>query len=176
MNRRFFLQSALTISAAAVVSQVSPVKALTQNDSNARRSITNPPLKKVIKTDAEWKRILTAEQYYVTRQKGTEAPYSSPLLEVHENGVFECVSCSLPLFSSRTKFESNTGWPSFWSPIKRANVREEIDNSMAESRTEVLCSRCDAHLGHVFDDGPQPTGLRYCMNGVAMKFIKKRGK
>lgn len=131
-------------------------------------------IKKIMKTDEEWKRILTPEQYDVTRRKGTEAPYSSPLNSIHEQGTFECVCCELPLFSSKTKFDSHTGWPSFWSPIAKENVREEVDNSLMETRTEVLCARCDAHLGHVFDDGPPPTGLRYCMNGVALKFVKKQ--
>jgi peptide-methionine (R)-S-oxide reductase len=130
------------------------------------------PFKKVVKTDAEWKRILTAEQYEVARRAGTEAPYSSPLNDVHETGVFECVCCDLPVFSSKTKFDSGTGWPSFYAPIAKINVREKTDKTMTEVRTEVLCNRCDAHLGHVFDDGPKPTGLRYCMNGVAMKFVK----
>jgi len=129
------------------------------------------PFKKVVKTDAEWKRILTAEQYEVTRKAGTEAPYSSPLNNIHEKGVFACVCCDLPLFSSKSKFDSGTGWPSFYAPIAKINVREKIDKSLLEIRTEVLCNRCDAHLGHVFDDGPKPTGLRYCMNGVAMKFV-----
>ncbi len=91
---------------------------------------------------------------------------------IKKKGIFACVCCSLPLFSSKTKFESDTGWPSFYEPIKKINVREKEDKTQAETRTEVLCNRCDAHLGHVFDDGPEPTGLRYCMNGVAMKFIK----
>ncbi len=130
------------------------------------------PFKKVIKTDAEWKRILTAEQYQVARRAGTEAPYSSPLNDIHASGTFQCVCCSLPVFSSTTKFDSGTGWPSFYAPIAKINVRQKVDKTMAEVRTEVLCSRCDAHLGHVFEDGPKPTGLRYCMNGVAMKFVK----
>lgn len=130
------------------------------------------PFKKVVKTDAEWKKILTPEQYEVTRRAGTESPYSSPLNEIHDKGTFTCVCCELPLFSSKTKFDSGTGWPSFYEPINKINVAERIDDSLSEIRTEVLCHRCDAHLGHVFDDGPKPTGLRYCMNGVAMKFVK----
>ncbi|HEX7998351.1 MAG TPA: peptide-methionine (R)-S-oxide reductase MsrB [Pyrinomonadaceae bacterium] len=173
MNRRFFLKSGLMLGGAALLCRMPLVSALGQQDLRAGRADTLP-FKKIIRTDAEWKRILTPEQYYVTRQKGTEAPYTSPLLKIHAKGIFACVSCSLPLFSSRTKFESNTGWPSFWSPISKKNVREEVDNSLGETRTEVLCNRCDAHLGHVFDDGPEPTGLRYCMNGVALKFIRQR--
>ena len=127
---------------------------------------------RVIKTDAEWKQLLTAEQYAVTRQQGTEAQFSSPLLNIHSAGIFECVCCSLSLFSSKTKFDSHTGWPSFWAPISESHINKRIDNSLSETRTEVKCARCDAHIGHVFDDGPEPTGLRYCMNGVAMKFVK----
>jgi peptide-methionine (R)-S-oxide reductase len=177
MNRRFFLKSALTLTAVAGLSRFSIVNALAQNNSVGQsRDAAHLPFARVIKTDAEWKQLLTPEQYYVTRQKGTEAPYSSPLNDIHDKGIFECVSCSLPLFSSSTKFDSQTGWPSFWAAINKVNVREEADRSLPEVRTEVLCNRCDAHLGHVFDDGPKPTGLRYCMNGVAMKFVRKRSK
>jgi peptide-methionine (R)-S-oxide reductase len=172
MDRRFFLKSAMMLGTVAGLSRIPFVHALTQSDL-VKGKTDMLPFKKVVKTDEEWKRILTPQQFYVTRQKGTEAPYSSPLNNIHAKGVFECVSCSLPLFSSRAKFDSGTGWPSFWAPIARENVREEVDNTLGVTRTEVLCNRCDAHLGHVFDDGPKPTGLRYCMNGVAMKFVKK---
>jgi peptide-methionine (R)-S-oxide reductase len=123
----------------------------------------------VTHTDAEWKQLLTADQYDVLRKAGTEAPYSSPLNDEHRRGVFSCAGCALALFSADTKFDSGTGWPSFWRPLDGA-VLERPDDSLGMSRTEVLCRRCGGHLGHLFDDGPQPTGLRYCMNGVAMTF------
>ena len=130
-------------------------------------------IKKVTKTDAEWKKILTPEQYSVAREKGTERPFSSPLNDIHDEGIFECVACELPVFSSKAKFDSGTGWPSFYEPIDKESVTEVVDKSLWETRTEVLCARCDSHLGHVFDDGPRPTGLRYCMNGVALKFVNR---
>lgn len=173
MDRRSFLAYSVQIGAAISLSAI-PFKVARGQEAKSVEKNIDSPFPKVIRTDEEWKRILTPEQYYVTRQKGTEAPYSSPLNEVHEKGIFACVCCELQLFSSKMKFDSHTGWPSFWAPIAKANVREEVDNSLSETRTEVLCARCDAHLGHVFDDGPKPTGLRYCMNGVALKFIKKQ--
>jgi peptide-methionine (R)-S-oxide reductase len=123
----------------------------------------------VTHSDAEWKQLLTAEQYDVLRNAGTETPYSSPLNDEHRHGVFACAGCALDLFPSDTKFDSGTGWPSFWQPLDNA-VIERSDESIGMTRTEVLCHRCGGHLGHVFDDGPQPTGLRYCMNGDAMTF------
>lgn len=167
MNRRSFLSFGIHLGAASLVAQLPFASAL---EAFAK---TAPP-GKVSKTDAEWKRLLTPEQYYVTRQKGTEAPYSSPLNKIYDRGTFLCVCCDLPLFSSRTKYDSQTGWPSFWAPINKQHVREETDRSLPDTRTEILCARCDAHLGHVFDDGPKPTGLRYCMNGVALKFVRRR--
>ena len=123
----------------------------------------------VTRTDAEWKKMLTADQYAILRQDGTERPFTSALLNEHRVGNFACAGCDLALFASKTKFDSGTGWPSFWAPLDNA-VQSTTDNSLGMTRTAVACVRCDGHLGHVFDDGPKPTGLRYCMNGLAMKF------
>ncbi len=122
-------------------------------------------------TEEEWKAKLTPEQYYILREKGTEAPFSSPLLEEHRPGTFVSADCGEPLFRSEQKFDSGTGWPSFWAPINKDAVIEETDDSLFMVRTEVMTKKCGGHLGHVFNDGPAPTGLRYCINGAALKFI-----
>jgi len=127
---------------------------------------------RVVKTDAEWKAQLSPISYDVTRRSGTESPYTGSTWDLHDHGIFRCICCDIALFSSETKFDSGTGWPSFWQPIARENVADHTDDTMGMRRTAVSCRLCEAHLGHVFDDGPRPTGLRYCMNSAAMRFVK----
>ena len=125
-------------------------------------------MKKIIKTDEEWKNLLTEKEYYITRQKGTEPPFSGKNFEIINGGIFKCKCCENELFNSSTKYESGCGWPSFFEQLSPDSIKTEVDNSLGMTRIEIMCAKCDAHLGHVFPDGPQPTGLRYCINSVSL--------
>jgi peptide-methionine (R)-S-oxide reductase len=160
INKRQFLSAA---GITAVATLVAPATVFSQTP-------TRRPAFPLTRTDAEWRRRLSADAYAVLRGHGTERPGSSALNRESRRGIFACAGCSLPLFSSTTKFDSGTGWPSFYRPLPRA-IGTTVDRGLGMTRTEVHCARCGGHLGHVFNDGPQPTGLRYCMNGVAMSFI-----
>jgi peptide-methionine (R)-S-oxide reductase len=141
--------------------------------SDAGARLQTVRLAKVVKTQAEWRQQLSPLAYSVTREADTERAFSGPYWNLHDAGLYRCICCDTALFTSDTKFESGTGWPSFWQPLAKENVVETTDTAFAMIRTAVSCRRCDAHLGHVFDDGPKPTGLRYCMNSVAMRFVKR---
>ncbi len=176
MNRRLFVGGLLSLGGATATlfgrgNNGTPkmVKIVEFTDKGERKGVVQ--VEKIVLPDSEWKQKLSAEQYDVARHAGTERAFTGKYWNNHEHGMYRCVCCETPLFSSDTKFESGTGWPSFWAPIAKENVATKTDMSYG-IRTEVLCARCDAHLGHVFDDGPKPTGLRYCMNSASLDFVK----
>lgn len=150
------------------------VETTTTKQQQLALSLTDTSLKKVAKTDAQWKKVLTDNQYYILRKQGTERPFQNEFNDNHKKGNYFCAACKLPLFSSKTKFNSGTGWPSFYAPINNNRVKEVVDKSLGMVRGEIVCARCDGHIGHLFDDGPNPTGLRYCMNSGAMLFQESK--
>jgi len=180
-RRRLFIKTAgfgliaastLSGSAIAATSGTKPSVTVTiENFTDAGKSQGWAEVAKVVKAEAEWRKQLSAESYYVTRESGTERAFTGKYADNHAAGIYRCICCDTALFDAQTKFDSGTGWPSFWKPLSSHNVVETTDNSFGFTRTAVSCARCDSHLGHVFDDGPKPTGLRYCMNSVSLRFI-----
>jgi len=180
-SRRAFLAGALGVTAVwalhrmpvtVVEAKGDPATVMIVQFSASGKATGKVTVPRVVKTDAEWQQQLSPVSYVVARKAGTERPYTGSTWDNHEHGIYRCICCDNAVFSSETKFESGTGWPSFWQPIAKENVHEVSDDSGGMSRTEVKCRECDAHLGHVFDDGPRPTGMRYCMNSAAMNFVK----
>ena len=178
-SRRGFLLGALMSPVALAIGacaraaeEAKPANVAIENFSAAGKSLGKANVARVVKSDEEWRKQLSADSYVVTRKSGTERPFSGKYNKNHDDGLYRCICCETALFDSKTKFESGTGWPSFWKPISSANVSESGYSSLTQG-TEVNCKLCDAHLGHVFDDGPDPTGLRYCMNSVALNFVAR---
>ena len=169
MNRRYFLAAALGTSALWAADRNVRIVAFGRNGQRQ----TTEALPMIMKTDAEWRKQLSPTQYDVTRKKGTERAFSGEYNAHKGDGLYRCVCCETALFDSRHKFDSGTGWPSFFQPVAKENVAEHVDKALFMTRTEILCARCDAHLGHVFDDGPRPTGLRYCMNSASLRFVAR---
>jgi peptide-methionine (R)-S-oxide reductase len=177
-RRRFIVGSLVTLGVAGAGGRVlaappAPGTVTIENFSAAGASLGQVQVERLVKTDAEWRALLSPQAFAVTRHEGTEPAFSGEYDHFYKDGLYHCICCDTVLFDSRTKFDSGTGWPSFWRSISHANVAEGSDHSFGMVRVAVSCHRCDAHLGHVFDDGPRPTGLRYCMNSVALKFVAR---
>lgn len=172
LNRRALMTSAFALAylpRRALAAESVEIEAFDANG----RSLGAARVEKIVKGEAEWRARLSPLAFEVTRREGTERAFTGPYWDGHADGLYRCVCCDTALFDSKTKYDSGTGWPSFWAPISKLNVVESADNSFGFRRVAVSCKRCDAHLGHVFTDGPKPTGLRYCMNGVALRFIAR---
>jgi peptide-methionine (R)-S-oxide reductase len=167
--------AAQTAAAQTAAGQKSGAELAIERFSPEGKSLGSVKVAKVVLPDAEWRKKLSRAAYEVTRHEDTERPFTGEYLNNHKSGIYTCICCDTALFDSATKFESGTGWPSFWAPISKANVAEITDRTFGMVRVAVACARCDAHLGHVFDDGPQPTGLRYCMNSVSLHFVPRTG-